>query len=93
MDLTLQQLESIMKHHVWDGAWQSFEDAPDVRFDELGYDSLALLETYSHIKRAYRIEITEDEMNILGTPRAFVDFVNSRRRSESSGDGRQPAAT
>lgn len=74
--ITLRELELLMRQYVWDGDWQSFEHAPDQPFDELGYDSLALLETHSQIKRDYGVPISEDDLERVHTPRALVDFIN-----------------
>ncbi|MEU8508782.1 acyl carrier protein [Streptomyces brevispora] len=55
----------------------SLEEAPDRAFEELGYDSLALLETYSRLERDFGIELCEDELDAINTARQLVDFVNS----------------
>lgn len=47
--ITLSELQDIM--HECAGWAQPLEQAPDEPFDELGYDSLALLEAASRIKR------------------------------------------
>jgi act minimal PKS acyl carrier protein len=76
--ITLRDLEELMRQYVWDGDWRSFENAPDQPFEELGYDSLSLLETHSRIKRDYGVPISEDDLRHVGTPRELVEFVNSR---------------
>lgn len=48
----------------------------DTPFDELGYDSLALLETASQVKRRFGVEIGDDEIGELATPRDLLDRVN-----------------
>jgi act minimal PKS acyl carrier protein len=48
-------------------------DILDTRFEVLGYDSLALLETASCIEREYGIELNEAE---YPTPRAFLEAVH-----------------
>lgn len=52
-------------------------DILDVEFADLGYDSLAILETASHIERGFGVRLPEDEVGDQHTPRDFVDFVNS----------------
>jgi act minimal PKS acyl carrier protein len=54
----------------------------DVEFGELGYDSLAILETASHIERSLGVKLPEDEVGKQQTPREFVDFVNSILREK-----------
>ncbi|GGV44036.1 acyl carrier protein [Streptomyces spectabilis] len=50
-------------------------DVPDTEFEQLGYDSLALLETASRIEREYGIELDESVVGDATTPRAFVAAV------------------
>jgi len=52
-------------------------DILDSEFGELGYDSLAVLETASHIERGFKVKLPEDDVGQLETPREFVEFVNS----------------
>jgi act minimal PKS acyl carrier protein len=49
----------------------------DVRFDELGYDSLALLETGSRIERAFGIRLHDSVVAEATTPRELLDAVNA----------------
>ncbi|MFJ9775920.1 FAD-dependent monooxygenase [Kitasatospora sp. NPDC101157] len=51
-------------------------DIADVPFAELGYDSLALLETAAVIEREYEVELPEGGLYELETPGRVVDFVN-----------------
>lgn len=53
-------------------------DISDETFSELGYDSLAVMETAGRVQREFRVELPEDEVGELKTPRDFVDFVNAR---------------
>ncbi|KOT87174.1 actinorhodin polyketide synthase acyl carrier protein [Streptomyces sp. NRRL F-5755] len=48
----------------------------DIEFSDIGYDSLALLETASRIEREYGIDLDEAVIGDATTPRAFVDAVN-----------------
>ena len=50
----------------------------DMEFEELGYDSLAMMETASVVERQFSVELPEEEMADVTTPRAFVSFVNAR---------------
>lgn len=80
--ITLRELETIMRECAGeDESAQSIEQAPDAAFDELGYDSLALLETHSRIKRDYGVEISEDDLNETQTPQELVDLVNTRLKA------------
>lgn len=53
-------------------------DILDVSFIEIGYDSLALLETASRVEREFRVTLPEEAMADIETPRQFVDFVRAR---------------
>jgi act minimal PKS acyl carrier protein len=51
-------------------------DVIDVPFMEIGYDSLALLQTAGHIERDHGITLDEDALEEADTPRAFLALVN-----------------
>ncbi|WP_030622256.1 acyl carrier protein [Streptomyces sclerotialus] len=50
----------------------------DVLFEELGYDSLALLEVSSRIEREYHISLDDTPVTDMDTPRMLIEAVNSR---------------
>ncbi|MEV8504810.1 acyl carrier protein [Actinoplanes sp. NPDC051475] len=50
-------------------------DIIDVPFSELGYDSLALMETASRIKQEFGVELTDEQIADAGTPRALLGLV------------------
>ena len=52
-------------------------DILDTDFDELGYESLALLETSGRIEREYGISLDDTAVTESGTPRALLDVVNA----------------
>ncbi|MBB5158008.1 acyl carrier protein [Saccharopolyspora phatthalungensis] len=47
-------------------------------FGDLGYDSLALLETASVIKREFGVDLPDDVVGELDTPGEFVATVNRK---------------
>jgi minimal PKS acyl carrier protein len=53
-------------------------DVSDHSFDDLGYDSLALLETAAHIEQEYGVVLPDEQITELKTPRALLDVVNGR---------------
>jgi act minimal PKS acyl carrier protein len=62
------------------GADESYNldgDILDTDFEELGYESLALLETGGRIEREYGISLDEEVLSIANTPRLLIDTVNS----------------
>ncbi|WP_280723143.1 acyl carrier protein [Kitasatospora sp. MAA4] len=51
-------------------------DILDTHFQELGYDSLALLETTSRIAREYGIAIADEDLDGAESPGALLQLVN-----------------
>ncbi|MGA4838289.1 acyl carrier protein [Streptomyces sp. G45] len=51
-------------------------DILDTPFDDLGYDSLALMESAARIEREYGITLPEEAVAEAGTPRELLDLVN-----------------
>ncbi|MFG2652914.1 acyl carrier protein [Streptomyces sp. NPDC048436] len=52
-------------------------DIQDVAFEDLGYDSLALLETGTRIGREYGLEFEDTAFVDVDTPRGLVEVVNA----------------
>ncbi|MER5950506.1 acyl carrier protein [Streptomyces sp. NPDC001904] len=52
-------------------------DILDNDFEELGYESLALLETAGRIERTRGISLDEEALAGARTPRQLIDLVNS----------------
>ena len=50
-------------------------DPLDISFADLGYDSLALLETASRVERTYGIQLAEEDVAGAETPRALLELV------------------
>ncbi|MFD4376792.1 acyl carrier protein [Streptomyces sp. NPDC058486] len=76
-ELTVERLFGILRECA--GEEESVtrrEDALDVEFTELGYDSLALLETTARVSQEYHVEIPEEELADVRTPAAFLKAVN-----------------
>lgn len=57
---------------------ESGVDISDENFDDLGYDSLALIETAAYITQEYGVRVPDEVVADLRTPREMVDLVNSR---------------
>jgi len=55
----------------------------DTGFEELGYESLALLETGSRIEREYDILLDDDVMISIATPRALIEIVNEQLKARA----------
>ncbi|MEB8337531.1 acyl carrier protein [Streptomyces endophyticus] len=52
-------------------------DILDSDFEQLGYESLALLETAGRIERTHGISLDEEALAEASTPRRLIDLVNS----------------
>ncbi|MFC9505978.1 acyl carrier protein [Streptomyces sp. NPDC057002] len=52
-------------------------NAVDMEFTDLGYDSLALLETAARVSREYDVEIPEEDLSEVTTPAGFLSVVNT----------------
>jgi len=48
----------------------------DTTFGDLGYDSLAVMETASRITREYGVSIDDEALGTATTPRRLLDLVN-----------------
>ncbi|MET8560310.1 acyl carrier protein [Streptomyces flaveolus] len=51
-------------------------DILDTRFEAIGYDSLALMETAARIESRYGVAVPDDVAGRVGTPRELLDLVN-----------------
>ncbi|AVH94695.1 MULTISPECIES: acyl carrier protein [Streptomyces] len=76
-ELTAERLFGILRECAGEEEYVTgSESALDVEFTELGYDSLALLETTARVSQEYRVEIPEEELADVRTPAAFLKTVN-----------------
>ncbi|MGW7022522.1 acyl carrier protein [Streptomyces decoyicus] len=76
---TVEELKRILREGA--GADESVNldgDILDTDFEELGYESLALLETGGRIEREYGITLDDDALTEARTPRALIDVVNGQ---------------
>jgi act minimal PKS acyl carrier protein len=61
-----------------DGSVNLDGDVLDTPFEELGYDSLALLELTGRVQRELGVPMPDDARLHMPTPRAALDYINSR---------------
>jgi act minimal PKS acyl carrier protein len=75
---TFEDLRQIIRDCTGEDEQLSQEggDVLDLTFEELGYDSVALIETTSRIARAFHVELPDEEMADIATPREYLSFVN-----------------
>jgi act minimal PKS acyl carrier protein len=75
--LTLAELTRIMRECAGEDDTSPLAgDILDTRFDELGYDSIALMETAGRIRTNYGVLIDDDLLADVGTPRRLLELVN-----------------
>ncbi|WP_326599893.1 acyl carrier protein [Streptomyces sp. NBC_01803] len=84
-ELTIEDLRRILREAA--GEVESVDldgDILDLTFEELGYDSLALLETGSRIEREYGIALEETSVADVETPGALLTVVNKQLATENA---------
>ncbi|MDT0264532.1 acyl carrier protein [Jatrophihabitans lederbergiae] len=82
--LTLDGLRKIMRDCAGENESTDLNvDIGDVCFMDLGYDSLALLETASRLEREFDVTLDDDSVTEDETPNALIQLVNARSRASS----------
>jgi act minimal PKS acyl carrier protein len=77
-EMTIDSLKDIMREAAGeDDSGQAGLDILDMPFIDLGFDSLALLETVALIKRKHGVNLADDALTELKTPREMLSRVNS----------------
>jgi act minimal PKS acyl carrier protein len=77
-DVTLEDLKRILREGAGTDEHVDLDgEILNTAFAELGYDSLALLETASRISREYGIPLEDDVVIAARTPRDLLEVVNS----------------
>lgn len=82
---TIDDLKRILLEGA--GAAESVDldsDILDTEFEQLGYESLALLETSSRIEREYGITLTDSILADATTPRVLLDVVNQHLANDAA---------
>lgn len=72
---TLDDLRRILREGSGDSPGLD-GDFAEIGFEDLGYESLALLETTGRIRREFGVALDDDEVIALTTPAALVELVN-----------------
>jgi act minimal PKS acyl carrier protein len=86
MQLTLEELMKIMTECAGaaeDGAGDG--GVADATFEELGYDSIAMLEIVGRIQRDYGTRLGVSDIAELRTPRALIARVDGSAAPRSEG--------
>jgi minimal PKS acyl carrier protein len=76
-EFTMEDLRRLMRSSAGDDETVNLEgDILDRPFEELNYDSLALLELSVQLYQEFGVSVDDDAMTELETPRAVLDHVN-----------------
>jgi len=76
-ELTLDNLKAILQAAAGADEQVNLDgDILDVEFTDLGYDSIALMETGSRIEREFGVTFNDDAVMSAKTPRDFLAVVN-----------------
>lgn len=76
-EVTIEDLKRILRECA--GADENVDlddEILDTDFDDLGYDSLALLEAAARITREYDVTLDDEVVTSARTPRRFLKIVN-----------------
>ncbi len=76
-EMTLAELVAIIRECAGDSDVADLDgDVLDVSFEDLGYDSLAMLEAAGQTQRRYAVTLVDDAVVEARTPREFLLLVN-----------------
>ncbi|MFJ2813274.1 acyl carrier protein [Streptomyces sp. NPDC087294] len=81
---TVHDLKRVLSEGAGDDGGLS-GDLLDTPFGDLGFESLALLETGAVIGREFAVDLDDSLLHDICTPRELIDLVNARL-SAPSGD-------
>ncbi|MFJ9821215.1 acyl carrier protein [Streptomyces sp. NPDC101151] len=78
-EFTVKDLRRILHEAAGEGDGAAVDtNTMDTDFIELGYESLALLETGGRIEREFGIQLDDETLFDSTTPRALIDAVNAQ---------------
>ncbi|MFD2472124.1 acyl carrier protein [Amycolatopsis silviterrae] len=76
-EFTLDSLKSLLREVAGEEEGIDLDsEIATATFEQLGYDSLALLETSARIKHDYGVVLADDDVTSVGSPAELVDLVN-----------------
>jgi acyl carrier protein len=81
---TFEDLQRIMTAAAGDTDMPFDSAVLDQDFDDLGYDSLAMLEACGRIGREFGVTLDDSELVEAKTPRALIDRVNQHLLSAAA---------
>jgi act minimal PKS acyl carrier protein len=76
--LELKHLVTLLRECAGEEEWADLDgDIMDELFLDLGYDSLAVLQTTGRIEREYNVTFDEEAIDAAETPRQYLALANS----------------
>ena len=76
---TLDDLRELMRACAGVGEDIDLDSTIDeIEFEDLGYDSLAVLEVASHVQRKFSVPMPDECVDHMKTPRQAVDYINEQ---------------
>lgn len=78
MIMTIEALRGILVECAGGDADALPRDMVDIPFDELGYDSLVLIEASATLKRQHGVVIPDEQLTELRTPAELLLLINER---------------
>lgn len=76
-ELTLDEFIGLVEAHAGEPDEGNLDDSViDVLFEQLGYDSVRLLEVLSQIKNRYGLDLSEEILSETRTLRQTLDKIN-----------------
>ncbi|MFE1956085.1 acyl carrier protein [Streptomyces sp. NPDC059524] len=83
--LDMADLTTLLRECAGEGEGVDLDgDVMDVLFVDLGYDSLAVLQTTGRIERDYDVVLDEEAVDEAETPRALLEIVNRALSARAS---------
>lgn len=78
--LTLAELVNAIRKSAGDSDVADLDgDILDITFEELGYDSVALLELSVTLRSEHGITLSDDEILNIETPRGALELINGQK--------------
>ncbi|WP_275462019.1 acyl carrier protein [Streptomyces noursei] len=81
---TFDDLKEILREGAGADPETLAETSLDATFGDLGFESLALLETLGRIERQYDLALDDAAFTGATTPRALIDLVNEQLNSAAA---------
>lgn len=78
-EMTFEDLRSIIVECAGEDEQSAIgADDIDTQFVDIGYDSLALIEASALVLRRFGVNVPDEQVARIGTPRDFLDLVNGQ---------------